>query len=1268
LDNKKVVMIMRAKKIRFMTLFLALAVLLILSSVVSYAYNEVAAYGEPNIRMCSCSPVDTKFVVRNNEAFTRSYELLIDKKYSEMIGITPYSFVLGPGQSIELKESINPSCNIKDADYEVNFRLVSNIGLVKSITQKIKVQNCDNIVVSPIDNDETICACGTANFIVQVNNSGYYNEDYSAYLDTFSDRSSINRNPSLISSGNSDILVLRVNPECSVTGDYKLNLNVKAKNSGLVESVPLYLRIKDCYDYLLSAQGKTICESEEAIIPININNKGPLADSYKLWLDKDYNNAYLNEHEIKIDPTSDASTNMVIKAPFKSGSTFTPTLYTKSELGNEIKSTKVPIKIENCYFPEIGKSSKVIEIKYSRLDTLIPVKNTGKKNANYKLSVDSNQNWVNIKGSTLALKPSETGYIELITSPSEDINPGKHSFTLSLQADDGVSYAQDFTLILTKESESGYLGLLNQYWPYLLGVLVVLILIILLAYFSLRKSDKPKKEKALEEPSKKTKQLEIKKEKKEKPKRKEKEIEVPIWPFVLILLIALVAAGSYYAYNNWYAKPLTSTTTTVETAITLGTTTFETTTTLEEITTTTSTTIAKTITTTSSTTTTLKSGYPDVGSIIYKYFGIYKWYILIGLIVLILIVIALIAIRKLHSGKRGSKEIKKEEKKSSSKRVKDEIFTNVPEDGIKEASKRRKEDEEPSDWPLYVFLLVILGLIIGALYYLHIKFGLINISLWIYGSIKFFVNIVMTNIWYILIGIVVVIILFVLRSFFKRVRKRNELEALLSSYSVNDDVTIPINERIGIGELSFRIRKKIAGGKIYLRRLRRQPTFLRAGKFVYKYFEIREEDIDEEALSNILLRFRIKKYWIEDYNINLKTIKVKRYEKRNWEELPTRIIDEDDYYFYFETRLPQFSYYAITAEPKEVKEKEKHEQPVEEKPVIAKQEKKAEKGIDKKFKEEQKLEKEKKKDDEKEEGMSRWPTYVLLLVVIVILASLIYYNYGSIQNAIDNMNKGSTTTLTTITTTTLSSLSTDDVLSAIGDGRYKYNSDGKVVNTESNKVLNDTELADLLLANMYDILSKTNISVEELNQKINSLDEKKEIKENKGIPLQMWTGNTDHILDLSDYFYDPDEDALTYTASQTEHIDVEINKSIVSFIPERNWYGYEPIFFTADDGKGGTLQSNEVMLVVKKSPPLPAQEQIKEEIGGSVSGVNNGLKSAYNYISDYFSYIIAGIVILLIVILFVRYSDKMVEVEEAEEKKEDRKELDKSKSKKKNSK
>jgi hypothetical protein len=88
-------------------------------------------------------------------------------------------------------------------------------------------------------------------------------------------------------------------------------------------------------------------------------------------------------------------------------------------------------------------------------------------------------------------------------------------------------------------------------------------------------------------------------------------------------------------------------------------------------------------------------------------------------------------------------------------------------------------------------------------------------------------------------------------------------------------------------------------------------------------------------------------------------------------------------------------------------------------------------------------------------------------------------------------------------------------------------------------------------------------------------------------PLTLeWKENTAYSLDLSNYFSDPDNDILGYSANQPDHIHVNIRENIATMTPEFSWSGTEYAVFTANDAKGGLTDSPAIAMHILHRQPI----------------------------------------------------------------------------------
>lgn len=100
---------------------------------------------------------------------------------------------------------------------------------------------------------------------------------------------------------------------------------------------------------------------------------------------------------------------------------------------------------------------------------------------------------------------------------------------------------------------------------------------------------------------------------------------------------------------------------------------------------------------------------------------------------------------------------------------------------------------------------------------------------------------------------------------------------------------------------------------------------------------------------------------------------------------------------------------------------------------------------------------------------------------------------------------------------------------------------------------------------------------------VNPVNDPPTFNSSKQVPNMTWPEDiSNSSLNISQYFYDIDGDALNYTSTGTSNIIVHINNNtgIVNFTPNANWTGIDYVIFTARDPYGLTASSNNITLNV----------------------------------------------------------------------------------------
>jgi len=125
-------------------------------------------------------------------------------------------------------------------------------------------------------------------------------------------------------------------------------------------------------------------------------------------------------------------------------------------------------------------------------------------------------------------------------------------------------------------------------------------------------------------------------------------------------------------------------------------------------------------------------------------------------------------------------------------------------------------------------------------------------------------------------------------------------------------------------------------------------------------------------------------------------------------------------------------------------------------------------------------------------------------------------------------------------------------------------------------------------ANVFDALNTSNVQSFTIN--VSNINDAPMLTSQ--IPNQTWNEDNSIAINLSSYFNDPDNDALTFEIlAQPENISIEIINGIATLTPDDNFNGMASIQFNASDGSL-SKESNVVGLTIIAVNDAPILGQI----------------------------------------------------------------------------
>ncbi|MCS7134315.1 MAG: hypothetical protein NZ889_00435 [Candidatus Pacearchaeota archaeon] len=351
---------------------------------------------------------------------------------------------------------ITPSSRHVPGTYVLEV-LVKGSHASKRINHEIIVENCHKTILEIYPSREKVCACESLNLELKLSNKGVYFENYQLSVEGSAAKwvSLPGFNFSL-PKNSSTIIPVQVKIPCDAKGNYSAIFKVKSISVLAQAETPLQLEVVPCYDYTINAAPYVeICENEKKVIPVTIQNKGTVENSYAINL-KAPPWTFIDKKIIEVQKGKETTFNLITQPPFKKIGEFNISLQTLSKKGNVLRETEITLKVVPCFGVslEIEKEADKVcaGLNYSYN---VKIKNTGKFNNTFEIKLDA-PFWVKIFEKKISLMPNEEKNIYLLVSPDKETKAG--DYVSSLTAKDPVSEveSQDKILLTIVTTEDCY--------------------------------------------------------------------------------------------------------------------------------------------------------------------------------------------------------------------------------------------------------------------------------------------------------------------------------------------------------------------------------------------------------------------------------------------------------------------------------------------------------------------------------------------------------------------------------------------------------------------------------------------------------------------------------------------------------------------------------------------------------------------------------------------------------------------------------------------
>ena len=529
---------MNTKKISLNLISLVLILVLVLGSV--NAKEDFKASTNKYVGLCPCSNQAYGIVVQNIGSVQNSYTIVASGEAADWVSFSPDKLTLIPRQKGKFSVIVNSACNI-GGDYDLEIFITPDGGLTRVIKQTLKFSQCYDYslqqgqVVEEIgesigflqqDGIYSLCKDGRKSIPVLITNNENFQNKYKLFLDA-PEWAGLNTYSVSLGAKKSGVFLINLDL-ADVEGEFDFKLDAVSELGKVQRKNNIEVNVQDCYALEIDLKGEdTVCGGEERSYDVSIKNPVDFGKNIKLFLDApewasfgNNTSLYLKSEKEKdailnINPNEEISGNFLVKV--------SALVENKATFEDQINIEVIP-KF-SCYKADISTRTSITNF-YSKEFYPAKIRNDGIKETNYDVGLEG-PSWVRATPKTFELNPGQTGNLNLIVNPGNDIEPGTYGLKINLESND-IIYSKNVDIVLKEENrfvkELKADIMFYKYYIYLLILIIIFIIISVKQIIRIKNKIKKdyEKHKVKEE---RLRALKLARKEREEEKGKKKELE-----------------------------------------------------------------------------------------------------------------------------------------------------------------------------------------------------------------------------------------------------------------------------------------------------------------------------------------------------------------------------------------------------------------------------------------------------------------------------------------------------------------------------------------------------------------------------------------------------------------------------------------------------------------------------------------------------------------------------------------------------------------------
>ncbi len=379
---------------------------------ISYAQDFTLISNELTKTVCPSNTALFTATVQGSGNFNINY----DGSAKAFATVVPQGFTLN-NEPRTIYIYVTPKLSTSPGNYKLNLIVTSSVS--KTLTYDINVQNCNQVSITGQQSKE-LCACNSETYQYEIANSGNYQETYNVEVTGEGAQFvKLSGDKFTLSSKGSKSLFAYYNAPCGSKGNYEFNLNVRSLSSNAVASFNSKAKVNSCFDFNLinNKNFLNMCEHTIEKIPLTIQNSANSDNEFSLLITgPGWSN--LEKENVALKANEKQDVNLILNPDYGVQGSFDINLKVKSKDGKVTKDqvTKVDVRKCNDVAVDINKTEdNICNIASKQYN--VKIKNTGEFDKDFKL--ETNYPWATLDKQSVRVKANSEENVNLIINSNK---------------------------------------------------------------------------------------------------------------------------------------------------------------------------------------------------------------------------------------------------------------------------------------------------------------------------------------------------------------------------------------------------------------------------------------------------------------------------------------------------------------------------------------------------------------------------------------------------------------------------------------------------------------------------------------------------------------------------------------------------------------------------------------------------------------------------------------------------------------------------------